>query len=334
MRCWPTAALTGRTSTMMTSGSRPTRRLVLAGLAGVGLMPGAALAGERLRLSGRAFGTDWHVVTPGLTDPRATARRIAATLAQVDRAMSPFRPDSEITRFNTLMPAMQVSPDFARVAGAALATAQASGGAFDPTVGPAVHRYGFGPITGPERADWRRIACEGDRLTREGAVTLDLCGIAKGYAADRIADLLRAETGDFLIEIGGEIRAEGLAADGGWPIGIADPLAGGVHDRIRLREGAVATSGDAVNRIDMGGRRYSHTIDPATRAPVRGDIASVSVIAETAMRADALATALWVMGEERGLDFAQAQGVGVLYLIRDAGGLRAASNAAFAAHLA
>ncbi len=317
---------------MTTSGSRPmriTRRRTLFGLAMLGL-PLPALAGGPARLSGRAFGTGWSVAARDLPDPEALARRIAAALAAIDAQMSPFRPDSTLTRFNTSHPALAVPQDFARVARAALEMARASGGAFDPTVGPAVNRYGFGPIRGDfAPGGWRRIACEGGRLIRQGAVTLDLCGIAKGFAVDRLAEILAAETAEFVVEIGGEIRAQGE-----WPVGIADPLRGGVHSRIRLTSGAVATSGDAVNGYDAGGRRWSHTIDPATGRPVAGGLASVSVIAPTAMQADALATALLVMGEERGLAFAREQDAGAMYLIREGQGLRASLNPAFAAHLA
>lgn len=316
---------------MTISESRPmtiTRRNALFGLAAIaGLGPLKAFASDRMRLSGRAFGTTWHVVARDLAAPEALAARIGALLDGIDAEMSPFRPDSSLTRFNTTAPKVAVSDDFAKVARAALGMARISGGAFDPTVGPAVGRYGFGPIRG-DPGDWRRIACEEGSLMRQGGVTLDLCGIAKGFAVDRLAELVGTEATDFIVEIGGEIRAQG-----DWPVGIADPDKGGVHSRVRLDSNAVATSGDAVNRYDIGGRRYSHTIDPATGEPVAGNIASVSVIAESAMRADALATALLVMGEERGLAFADGQRVGALYLIRDGDGLRASANAAFAAHM-
>lgn len=312
---------------------RMTRRAMLTGLAalaGAGVMPLAAGAGEVTRIAGRAFGGGWTVTAPGMADPQALARRVAALLAEVDRQMSPFRADSEISRFNADRPRMAVPADLAHVAGAALEMARASGGAFDPTVGPSVNRFGFGPVRGAEPAEgWRLIACEGGLLSREGAVTLDLCGIAKGHAVDRVADLMRAEGHEeFLVEIAGEIRGEG-----DWHIGIADPVRGGVHSRLRLDGGAVATSGDAVNRFEAAGRRYAHTIDPATRRPVDNAIASVSVLAPTALRADALATALLVMGEERGLAFAEAQGAGALFLVREGAGLRARANPAFDAQL-
>lgn len=314
------------------SAMRITRRAALFGLAAIaGLGPVQAFAGDRVRLSGRAFGTTWSVIARDTGDPQVLAEKIRAMLAGIDAEMSPFRPNSALTRFNTDAPELRVSGDFTTVARAALDMALISDGAFDPTVGPAVARYGFGPIrgrAGSSNGNWRRIACGDGRLSRQGNVTLDLCGIAKGFAVDRLAELVGAASAAFIVEIGGEIRAQG-----DWPVGIADPDKGGVHSRIRLGSAAVATSGDAVNRYDIGGRRYSHTIDPATGEPVPGDIASVSVIAESAMRADALATALLVMGEKRGLAFADSQSVGALYLIRDNGALRPGFNAGFAAHL-
>lgn len=310
------------------SPMRITRRSAVFGLAAIaGLGPLKAFAADRVRLSGRAFGTTWHVLARDLAAPEALAPRIGALLDDIDAQMSPFRPGSALTRFNTTAPRVAVSGDFAEVAQAALDMARISHGAFDPTVGPAVARYGFGPIRG-RAGDWRQIACADGHLLRRGSVTLDLCGIAKGFAVDRLAELVSTQTSDFIVEIGGEIRTQG-----DWSVGIADPDKGGVHSRIRLGSGAVATSGDAVNHYDIGGHRYSHTIDPATGEPVANNIASVSVIAESAMHADALATALLVMGEERGLAFANEQGVGALYLIRDRGLLRASANTAFKSHM-
>jgi len=309
------------------SPMRVTRRSVLFGLAAIaGSGPLNAFAADRVHLSGRAFGTTWHVVARDLAAPEALALRIGSLLDDIDAQMSPFRPDSALTRFNAAAPRVAVSGDFAEVAQAALDMARISDGAFDPTVGPAVARYGFGPIRG-RAGHWRQIACANGQLSRQGSVTLDLCGIAKGFAVDRLAKLVSTQTFDFIVEIGGEIYAQG-----DWPVGIGNPDKGGVHSRIRLGAGAVATSGDAVNHYDVGGRRYSHTIDPATGEPVADNIASVSVIAESAMHADALATALLVMGEERGLAFADEQGVGALYLIRDRGLLRASANTAFKSH--
>ncbi|OWJ73357.1 FAD:protein FMN transferase [Haematobacter missouriensis] len=317
---------------MMISGSetmRLTRRSVFLGLAAVAGLPQMAQAGEASRLSGRAFGTGWTALAEGLRDPERVAQRIRATLEAVDAEMSPFRPDSALSRFNAGGQDLPVSSDFEHVTRAALMVAAASGGACDPSVGPAVHRFGFGPIQGTyQPGGWQAIRCAEGRLWSEGPVTLDLCGIAKGFAVDRLAAVLGEESPSFIVEIGGEIFAQG-----DWPVGIADPLAGGVRSRIRLRDAAVATTGDAVNGFSHGGRRWSHVIDPATGAPVANDIASVSVIAPTAMQADALATALMVMGEERGLAFAAEQRVGALFLIRDSGGLRVRHNTVFAAHI-
>ena len=316
---------------MTISGSEKmklTRRNALFGLAVAGL-PLPAFAGTRSRLSGRAFGTTWTVIAEDLRDPEAVAAKVRAALGAIDAEMSPFRTDSALSRFNGGAGVVAVSNDFEEVTRAALAVAAASGGACDPSVGPAVHRYGFGPIEGNFRAGgWRDICCEDGRLWSDVPVTLDLCGIAKGFAVDRLSALLSEESDSFIVEIGGEIRAQGS-----WPVGIADPVAGGIHRRIRLRAGAVATSGDAINGFDIGGRRWSHVIDPLTGAPVENRVASVSVLAPSAMLADAMATALMVMGEQRGLTFAARHGLGAFFLIREGAGLRASHNATFAAQL-
>lgn len=307
---------------------RLTRRQTMFGLAAVaGLGPIRAVAGNQTRLTGRAFGTGWSVAATAIPDPGETARWIEAALGLIDAEMSPFRPDSALSRFNAGAVETVVSADFQRVVQAALAVAKASGGAFDPTVGPAVNRYGFGPIRGSLRpGGWRDIRCEGQRLSARAPVTLDLCGIAKGFAVDALTTILARQSDRFIIEIGGEIRARG-----DWPVGIADPVRGGIHSRLRLADAALATSGDGVNGYDLAGRRWSHVIDPATGQPVRGGIASVSVIARDAMTADALATAALVMGEARGMDFVTAQGAEAMFLIREGGGLRRAASPGFGA---
>lgn len=310
------------------------RRRILIGIAGLGLLAALPAHGKDMaRLSGRAFGTGWSVLLPGGADA-AIADALVQRLADIDRGMSPFRPDSEITRFNgAAAGAMPVGPDVATVVREALAIARLSGGAFDPTVGPLVGRYGFGPMRGARIGDFTGLALEGTDLVKSRAgLSLDLCGIAKGYALDALADLLRAAGHtDYLIDIGGELLAAGHGPQGGpWHLGIADPLRGGVHSTIAASGLALATSGDAINAYEVGGRRYSHTIDPHSGEPVVSDIASASVVHASAMSADGLATAMIVLGVERGLDLANAMNLPVLYLRRDgAGGVVPAMSDAY-----
>jgi thiamine biosynthesis lipoprotein len=198
----------------------------------------------------------------------------------------------------------------------ALGVAEATGGAFDPTMGPLVHRYGFGPITG-ERAGPETIEAGliGIAKTQAGA-TLDLCGIAKGYALDRlVADMEALGATDLLLELGGEVRALGAHPSGRpWQVAVEDPLSPVLAARHVVRPGglALATSGLTANGV-VGPVTVSHVIDPRTARPAQAYAASVSVLAETGMQADALATALLAMGED-GPAFATRAGLAALFI--------------------
>jgi thiamine biosynthesis lipoprotein len=222
---------------------------------------------------------------------------------------------------------------------AALAIAEASGGVFDPSVGPLVARWGFGVIAGEDRPGWQGLSVLEDAVAKDrDGLTLDLCGIAKGRALDRMATLL-ADAGltDFLIDLGGELYARGRHPSGrAWQAGVEDPRPGAarVAEVVRLDGNAVATSGDRANGYTFGGRRYSHIIDPRTRRPVAGDLASVSVIAEDAITADGWATALAAAGAKGGPVLARRRGIAALFLIRDGAGLRRIATGAFDTHLA
>lgn len=317
-----------------------TRRSLLgaaAGLALAGIAP--ARADGSVSLRGRAFGTSWQVTLGANADAGTLSDGIARVLADVDAAMSPFRRDSELSRFNAFRGTepFAASDAFLAVAAAARRIALCTSGAFDPCVGPLVHRFGFGPIEGAHLASYRDFQIgEGGLRKSDPALSLDLCGIAKGYAVDRVATHLeQSGHDDFLVEIGGEFRARGTAAGGRpWRVGIADPLSGGVRRVVRLDGAAIATSGDALHFYEIAGRRYSHVMDPPRREPVRNGVASVSVMHEEAAVADAFATALMVAGPERGLELAREEGFGALYLLRDgSGGLREVANELFRARI-
>jgi thiamine biosynthesis lipoprotein len=295
-----------------------------------------------VRLSGEALGTVWAVtlVSPDAEalDRQALRRRVMQTLDRVDRSMSHWRDDTELTRFNRDLDAgsFQLSPETRRVAAAALTLARETGGAFDPTVGPLVAAWGFGPEAATEEPDerelarlrervgWQRLRWdEQQRLVRRApGVELDLSAIAKGYAADALAQMLAADQpAGVLVEVGGEVHAFGTAADGGpWRVGVESPVAPGskLETVVALTGAALATSGDYRQvRVSEGVAR-SHILDPRTGQPLANRVASASVIAPTCMEADGVATALMVMGPEAGLAWVEERPwLEALILVRD-----------------
>lgn len=318
------------------------RRMFLTGAAALTLFPApTVLAGvaPTQTLAAPAFGTGWRLVLPAGAPTDGLEALIAAELAGIDAQMSPWRADSAITRINRAGPGGHAVPaQTATVAQAALALAIDSGGAFDPTVGPLVARWGFGPIAEGGMGIEGLTAGPGEIVKARAGQTLDLCGIAKGHALDRVAALLAMRGHDaFLLDLGGELTARGGHPSGRqWQIAVEDPRPGhdGMADVLALDGLAVATSGDRVNAYDLGGRRISHIIDPATGQPAAGGIASVTVVAADGMIADGWATALFAAGADAGPKLAAAQGLPALFLIHDGEGLRRIATPEFARHLA
>ena len=327
----------------------------LLGLAGCGR---ARPEGGATRLAGKTMGTTYGVVVADLpvgVDRRALHADLERVLERVDAQMSTYRADSELSRFNDAPPGVwiEVSADTLAVTEAALEVARLSAGAFDPTVGPLVDDWGFGP--GPAVAPSTAGGRAGGLLTRvghglvdtrrappalhkrHGEVRVDLSGIAKGFGLDRIAAHLEGiGVGRYLIEIGGELRVRGRAPHGRpWQVGIEQPEAGAraVRRVVRLDGGALATSGDYLDYFERDGRRYSHIIDPRSGRPVDHGLASVSVVAETAMRADALATALMVLGPGAGLRLALRENIAALFVVREGEGLDELRTPAFEPYL-
>ncbi len=313
----------------------PTRRHVLLAAAAFALAPALPAEAAVRRLGGPAFGGSWRAVLPGNADGDAARRALAFEIASVDAAMSPYRSSSALVRFNAARDTgwLAVAPALAQVAASALSVATLTRGAFDPTLGPIVHRFGFGPIRGG-RGDPGALSVRGDMIRKEDTVlTLDLCGIAKGHALDRMAaSLVALGIPDFLIELGGEVIARGRHPDGrDWLVAVEQPGTTTAQRIVRPSGLALATSGHSANGHPR--RRLSHIIDPLTARPAANGLAAVTVLAPNAERADALATALLVMGPERGPDLAEAQKIKALFLADDGGGIREIMTGGFADHV-
>ena len=320
------------------------RGLLIGATAMIAAPMGRAATTDVLDISGPAFGARWHLRSDPDVDAMAVAEAVMGVVRAVDDSMSPFRPSSEISLFNA-----RRSTDWQALSGGVTQTllearrvARLTGGAFDPTLGAIVARYGFGPIRQPQiRQSQLRLApnrpeqagaFQDMQISTDGArkaqrdQTLDLCGIAKGHALDRIiATLAALGLRNALVELGGEVRAIGAHPEGrDWRIGVEHPLGpeGAIWHRLSVSGAAIATSGDQHNSYLSGTRRYGHIIDPRARRPAQSPLTSVTTIARRAVSADALATALFALGAEAGPALAQDAGIAALFLIRDGAGLR------------
>jgi thiamine biosynthesis lipoprotein len=327
-----------------------TRRRLLLGTLGTLALAGCGRPRGKtnlLNFVGDTMGTRYTVKVAGRFDEaRAAALREAvhAALEGVDRRMSVYRADSELSAFNrapTGAP-FALSEELYAVLAAAQAVSRISGGAFDVTVAPLVDAWGFGPrparstrsVPPPARVHAQRRAVDYRALRLDAAsrsatklregLRADLGGIAKGYGVDLAARALETEgLHDYMIEAGGEVRVRGRHADGRpWRIGIERPDAWPprAHYVVPLAGGAMATSGDYRIYFEQDGKRYSHEIDPASGFPIDHRLASVTVVADDCMQADALATALIVLGPARGWALAQAQGLAAYFIEREADG--------------
>jgi thiamine biosynthesis lipoprotein len=288
---------------------------------------GASSGGAVQKYQGRTMGTMYHValVAPDHGEPELSSLQevIRNALDDVVRMASIYDPESEISRFNAhASPSpFTVSRELAHMVEAALHAARETGGAYDPTVLPLVRLFGFGreersvpPAPEAIEAVLASVGYQGVRMDPEGRLIkshpeteLDLGGIAKGYAVDRVAEKLNAAgCRNWMVEVGGEVRASGCKPGGApWRVGIETPLEGApfgdrIHRSISLENRAVATSGDYRNFKEREGVRWHHIIDPRTGENPANDLASVTVLSASCTRADALATALMVLGLHEG----------------------------------
>jgi FAD:protein FMN transferase len=298
---------------------------------------------RRHALNGETMGTRWSALfhKPAGFEVAPAAAAMAAAVTEVDQQMSTWKPDSDLMRLNAAAPGVWVEcPEHLMVVlEAAVSIGRASGGAFDIGVGDAVSAWGFGPATldpariqaalsepGRPAHDILELDLSGHRVRKSAPVTLDLSGIAKGYGVDRLTDVARRFLiSDALLSIDGELRGIGLKPDGSpWTIAIEDPdySTRKAMAIVALEDAAVATSGDYRHWIDVGAKRLSHTMDPVRGGPLARSPASVTVIAETCMAADAWATALMVKGSSEGAKLARQMRLNALFVERDGNGLR------------
>ncbi len=295
----------------------------------------AAAPLHRHVIHGPTMGTRYSAVFYGepLDGNLEMGQALQAVVDAVDAQMSTWKPDSDLMRFNRAPAGMwfDVPEQLCAVLWEALEVGRLSEGAFDIGVGDLVSAWGFGSEHNRAAAVLRegpRVPAHlcldldrGNRRVRKQAeITLDLSGIAKGFGVDELARVLAAAgIGHFLVSIDGELRATGGKPDGSpWRVAVETPQSGRRESEgvVELLDGAIATSGDYRHFADIGGVRYGHTIDPARRAPVKGGLGSVTVLAETCMAADAWATALLVRGPATGAEIASRYGLEVIFIER------------------
>ena len=321
-------------------------------LGGFLLSPSRTLTQEHLR--GQTMGTQYsikfrHPHIDGIT--AVMQEKVESILDQINRSMSTYDPASELSRLNQHQSTdwIPVSAELLTVLDAALEIGRKSEGAFDITIGPLVNLWGFGPefrsdqIPDEEAINRLRQQTGQDKLLLDHArgavrklhpaIYIDLSAIAKGYAVDQITRLfISSGIEHFMVEIGGEIRAQGSnAQQSAWRIGIEKPRqhAQAVHKILPINNTALATSGDYRNFFEFNGKHYSHLINPVTGWPIENRLVSVTVLADQCMQADAWATALVVLGHEHGLKIAEKLRLPVLFLVNQNGNIQEYASSHF-----
>jgi len=283
---------------------------------------------KQVSFSGKTMGTTYHitVVTGFFENTKALKDKINMRLEEINKSMSTFRKDSEISKFNALKQTGEkfyISDDFFNVMTVAQNIFKLTGGAWDGTVEPLVTLWGFDNSENKKRIPTQseinalltdigfnniEISANHYLVKRKGFISLDFASIAKGYGVDQIAALIRTnQIKNFLVEIGGEVFAAGLRKDGKkWKIGINRPKKNAPFDQIYkvlyLQDKGFATSGDYRNYFECEGKRFSHILDPRNGYPINNGVVSVSIVADTCTFADGLATAVMVLGHKKGLE--------------------------------
>ncbi len=299
----------------------------------------------RYQLQGQTMGTLYHITViadKNSFDASSIKIKLEQELQQINQQMSTYMPSSEISTFNQFNRSewFPVSKPFAHVVDQSQKISHLTKGAFDITTASLVKLWGFGTGYQNKMPSLQEI----DTVLQQTGyplltirlnppalkklklpLSIDLSAIAKGYAVDQLSKILINQgLNNHLVEIGGELKTRGMNKDKPWKIGIniPDKPAHNVYKKplvLNNNEG-VATSGDYNNYFEKSGKRYSHTINPATGKPVTHNLSSVTVVASSTLRADALATALMVMGEVKGKEFVQENKLKVLMLIKNADG--------------
>ena len=319
------------------------------------LMACSSPENQETYISGPTMGTTYNVkfVSVDGVEQQKLKREIDQSLLNINQLMSTYIKDSELSRFNQWrsVEPFPMSAQTLDVLIEAKRLGAMSAGLLDVTVGPLVNLWGFGPQNRPEKVptekliDTTRQKVGLDKLKigttwaskSHPDLYIDLSTIAKGYAVDKLAELLQTfSINNYLVEIGGEMRLAGQKASGKpWKIAIEKPETEqrSIQKIISVGDNAVATSGDYRNYYEQNGVRYSHLINPTTGYPIKHNLVSVTVIHASSMTADGLATALNVMGKEKALELAEKDGIAVLLITKEKDGFTEYTSSKFEQHV-
>lgn len=300
----------------------------------------STLSSEQV-LSGQTMGVSYMVryVEHEGREHLSLADDIDSLLKEINRQMSTWQKDSDISRFNqSVFEGWQAVPEpFLKVVQAAQMISAKTEGRFDITIRPLVSLWGFQDNKDryqtphpteiahmQQKTGWQKLQLQQSPPAlkkTQGDLQIDLSAIAKGYGVDAIADLLEArQINDYMVEIGGEIRVSGSNLEGqNWRIAIESPQIGGpvLLRQLTVAQGGIATSGDYRNYYEVNNIRYSHLIDPVSAAPIRHKTVSVTIVAENTMLADGWATAMMILGVDAGLKLAEEANIAALFISRD-----------------
>lgn len=327
-------------------------RLGICSLIGVALVLAGCEGGDSLeRVSGPTMGSSFtvqYVRSPGTPGPDQVKDEVETVLAGIDRMFSTYRSDSDIERFNVLpADSCQAMPEqLLQLVQVGEQFSEQSQGAYDLTVEPLLNLWGFGPQAREERvpdaqalADarqrvgYRHLRIEGDQLCKDAAVEVDFNSIAAGYAVDEVVERLQAMgVSSYLVEVTGELRAAGLKPDGShWRVALEVPRDDReVAQQVLSVDGyGVSTSGDYRNYFEREGKRYSHTFDARTGAPVEHALAAVTVLDPSALMADGWSTVLMILGPQEGWDYALQHEIAALFVMHADNGFATRATPAF-----
>lgn len=327
-----------------------------AGVALLACLFGCTDGPTREVLRGSTMGTTWSVIYAANdnADRELLNKQMTRELESINQSLSTYIRESEISRLNAMpdQTPVELSDHFSLVLSEALDISEVTAGAYDVTVGPLVDLWGFGPgeftdavpssaairgalaRVGSGKLRWQP---DSKQLSRPPGVRVDMSSIAKGYAVDRLTEILREQGIDSaLVEIGGELRAIGGRPEGGaWRLAVEspEPSEGRFIEALNVENMAVATSGDYRNYFEVDGVRYSHLVDPRTGYPVTHELVSVTVVDANCMRADALATALIVLGLDDAMALAERLDLAAYFVSRSAEQLEVHYTSSFGVYL-